>query len=66
MLKCWSWDRGWFIAGPYKENGWLMPPEPQTPQRVSAKRFKGKVREEPDWLLQTSWCKNPLFLELSR
>lgn len=26
--------------------------------------FKGKVREGHSWLLQTSWCGNPLFLQL--
>ena len=26
---------------------------------------KGKVREGHDWLLQTSWCRNPLFMQLS-
>ena len=24
--------------------------------------FKGQVREERGWLLQTPWCRNPLFL----
>ena len=27
--------------------------------------FKGQVREEPGWLLQTSWPKNPLLLQLA-
>ena len=43
----------------------LNPLNPQLFEGVSAKHFKGKVKEQHGSLLQTSWCQNPLFLQLS-
>ena len=47
--------------------GWVTrdPLNPQLFEGVSAKHFKGKVKEQHGWLLRTSWCQNPLFLQLS-
>ena len=33
------------IAGPSKENGWLVPPNPKLPQGFQQSIFKGQVRE---------------------
>ena len=41
------------------------PRKPQSPRRVSAKHFNGKMREGHGWWLQLSWCWNPWFLQLS-
>ena len=41
------------------------PPNPELPKGFQQSIFKGKVRKGRGWLLQTSWCRNPLFLQLS-
>ena len=43
----------------------LCPLKLQLPEGFQQSIFKGQVREEPGWLLQTSWPKNPLLLQLA-
>ena len=38
---------------------------PKLPKQFQQSIFKGKMKE-CGWLLQTSWCRNPLFQHLSR
>ena len=54
-----------------QEGGWLMPRKIPNSLKGFSKAlfffpqqstFKGQVREERGWLLQTPWCRNPLFL----
>lgn len=40
------------------------PKYPELPGPKLQSIFKGKAREGRDWLLPTSWCRNPLFLQL--
>ena len=54
-----------FIAGPGKENGWLMSKKPKLPEGFQQRTFKGQMRAGHGGLLQTSWYRNPLFLQLS-
>ena len=58
------WSREGFPAGPSKENKWLMPPKTLSSPKGFSSVFKGKLREGHGWLLQTSWCRNPLFFQL--
>ena len=37
------WSKERFMAGPCKDNGWLMPPE--TPEEFQQSMLKGQVRE---------------------
>ena len=53
------------LQGHARGGGWLVPRKPQIPEGFQQSTFKGKVREGRGWLLETSWCWNPLFLQLS-
>ena len=59
------WSREGFIAGPCKELGGSGSKVPELPEGFQQSRFKGQVREGHGWWLQSSWCRNPLFLQLS-
>ena len=56
MSEVWSKERS--IARLCKENGWLMPQKPQTPQRLSAKHLlrpgKGAAYRVGDQLVHNS------------
>ena len=55
------WSRGSFIIGPCKESRRLIcSKSPKFPKGFQQAIFKVKVSD--GWLLQTSWCRNPLFL----
>ena len=58
------WSRERFVAGSCEEMVAQAPSIPETPEPKLKGIFKGKVREGHGWLLQTSWCRNPLFLSL--
>ena len=63
--KHWSWELRNVYCKAIEKDGWLLLPKPQTPRRVSAKQFWRQVRQGWGWLLQTSWCRNSLFLQKS-
>ena len=42
-IRVWSRER--FIAGPCKENGWLVPQKSRTPEGIQQSVFKGQVWE---------------------
>ena len=50
-----------------KENSglWPTPPNPELSRGFQQSISKGKVRQEVWLVFQTSWCRNPLFLQLS-
>ena len=58
------WSRERFIAGPGKEMDGLCPENPKLAAGFQQNVFKGQVRAGHGLLLQTSWCQNPLFLQL--
>ena len=43
-----------------------MPPrDPEILQKFLQSILKGQMRGGQGWLLQSSWCQDPLFLQLS-
>ena len=58
------WSRAGFISGPSRENRCLMSPKGPRLLEMSHKAFL--KAGEGGLLLQTSWCWNPLFWQLSR
>ena len=61
--QTWVWSREKFSAGPCRKE-WLLPQTPKLPKELQQSTFKGKVKRGCGWLLQISWCQNPLFLQL--
>ena len=46
-------------------DGWIVSLNAKLLKEFQQSTFKGKVREGHDWLLPSSWYRNPLFLQLS-
>ena len=63
--KHWSWELRKVYCKAIQKDEWLLLQKNQTPRRVSSKQFWRQVRQGWDWLLQTSWCRNSLFLQRS-
>ena len=54
-----------FIKGLIRRTGCLCPQNPNSSKCFQQSTLKGQVRQGCDWLVQTSWRQNPLFLQLS-
>lgn len=64
--KCQSLEQRKIYCMAMQGKGWLMLPEyPKLPKPKLQSIFKDKMREGLGCLLQASWCRNPLFLQLS-
>ena len=66
MLKCWSLKkRKVYCRSPQGEWVAHVSENLELPEGLQQSIFKSKVKKGHGWLLQTSWCRNPLFLLLS-
>ena len=65
VLRHWSLEQRKVYSRALWGDGWLMLLNLELPETFHPRFFKVKLREGHDSLLQTSWCRNPLFLLLS-
>ena len=57
------WSRESLVQGRARRSG-SCPKHPKLPKEFHQSIFKGKVKRGCGWLVQVSWCQNPLFLQL--